>query len=337
MDLQTFWFILIIVLFIGFFFLEGFDYGVGILLPFMSKKEEDRRLVVASIGPFWDGNEVWLLTAGGAIFAAFPNWYATMFSGFYLALFLMLVALILRGVAFEFRNRDNRPKWRAFWDWMIFFGSLVPALIWGVAIGNIIKGIAIDAKMNYIGSFFDLLNPYALLGGAAFVALFTLHGAIFLCLKLENPLMERAYKVAEIVWFPAVAFVAIFVLMGYFVSDVFTMMGVNPGLAPVGAAGALLASGYLVKTRRAGWAFIMTALTIALSVLAIFTGMFPRVMISSINPNYSLTIYNASSSQYTLSIMSWIAIGFVPIVLIYQAWNYWVFRHRLSHKSAGHL
>ena len=192
MALNTLWFFLIIVLFIGFFFLEGFDYGVGMLLPFLGKNDPERRLIIRSIGPFWDANEVWLLTAGGAIFAAFPDWYATLFSGFYLALLLMLVALILRAVAFEFRNKDARPQWRSFWDWMIFLGSALPGFLWGVAITNIIEGVPIDAQMNYVGGFWNLLNPYALLGGLTLVALFALHGAIFLNLRTEGEMQERA-------------------------------------------------------------------------------------------------------------------------------------------------
>jgi cytochrome bd ubiquinol oxidase subunit II len=197
MNLNILWFILIVVLLTGFFFLEGFDYGVGMLLPFLGKSDEERRILASTIGPFWDGNEVWLLTGGGAMFAAFPNWYASMFSGFYLALLLMLVALILRGVAFEFRNRDARPAWHRFWDWMIFVGSALPGLLWGVAIANLIEGVPIDAHMNYTGGFFNLLNPFALLGGIAFVAMFLLHGAIFLTLKTEDTLFDRAQTAAR--------------------------------------------------------------------------------------------------------------------------------------------
>jgi cytochrome d ubiquinol oxidase subunit II len=337
MDLNSFWFILITVLFIGFFFLEGFDYGVGILLPFLGKNDADRRVIISSIGPFWDGNEVWLLTAGGAMFAAFPNWYATMFSGFYLALMLVLIALILRGVAFEFRNRDERPKWRSFWDWMIFIGSFLPALLWGVAITNIIQGVPIDAKMNYTGGFWNLLNPYALLGGLTFLGLFTLYGAIFLSLKTEGEIMERAFKVADKLWLPAVVLVVGFVVGGYFATDIYGRLGVNPGLAPIGAGAALLSVGWFLHIRRSGWAFIMTALTIILATFTIFQGLYPRVMISSTNPDWNLTIYNASSSPYTLGVMSWVAVSFVPIVVGYQAWNYWVFRHRVGHNTESHL
>ncbi len=336
MDLNTLWFILITILFTGFFFLEGFDYGVGILLPFLGKNDIERRVIINTIGPFWDGNEVWLLTAGGAIFAAFPNWYATLFSGFYLALALMLVALIVRGVAFEFRSKDERPAWRSFWDWMIFIGSLLPGFLWGVAISNIIEGVPIDAKMNYVGGFWNLLNPYALLGGLAFVALFTLHGAIFLSLRTQGEMLEKAYRAANRVWLPAVILVLLFVVVGYFVTGVFVRLGIDPGVAPLGAGAALLSVGWFIRARLSGWAFTMTGLTIVLSTLTVFLGLFPRVMISSLNPAWDLTIYNASSSPYTLTIMSWVALGFVPIVLAYQAWNYWVFRRRLGQPSESH-
>src|SRR5512139_2996640 len=194
--LQTLWFILIAVLWIGFYFLEGFDFGVGMLLPFLGKKDVERRAIINAIGPHWDGNEVWLLTAGGATFAAFPMWYATMFSGFYLALFLLLLALIGRGVAFEFRIKDKNPRWRSLWDWLIFIGSLVPALLLGVAFGNLVRGVPIDAEMQYAGGFFTLLNWYALLAGIAAVVTFTLHGAIFLSLKLTGELKEKALVAA---------------------------------------------------------------------------------------------------------------------------------------------
>jgi cytochrome d ubiquinol oxidase subunit II len=330
MNLNALWFILITILFIGFFFLEGFDYGVGMLLPFLGKNDEERRTIISTIGPFWDGNEVWLLTAGGAMFAAFPNWYATLFSGFYLALVLMLVALILRGVAFEFRSKDPRLQWRNFWDWAIFVGSALPGFLWGVAISNIIEGVPIDAHMNYIGGFWNLLNPYALLGGLAFVALFLLHGSIFLSLRTDGLLLEKAYRVASRSWLPATILVLLYVVIGYFVTDVFGRLGVDPGIAALGAGAALLSAGWFISIRRSGWAFLMTGLTIALSTLAIFQGLFPRVMISSLNPAWTLTIYNASSSPYTLTVMTWVALVFVPIVLGYQAWNYWVFRHRLG-------
>ncbi len=333
MDLNTLWFILIAVLFAGFFLLEGFDYGVGVLLPFLSKNDDDRRVIINAIGPFWDGNEVWLLTAGGAIFAAFPHWYATMFSGFYLALVVMLLALIVRGVAFEFRSKDQRPGWRNFWDWMIFFGSFVPALLWGVALGNLIQGLPIDAKMNYTGNFFTLLSPYTLLAGIYSAALLTFHGAIFLSLRTEKEIADKARAMANRLWLFTV--ILLFVTLGasYVFTDMYRKLGVDPGVIPVIGGAAILVSGWFLRNKHDGWAFLMTAVTIATSVFTIFLTLFPRVMVSSLNPDWSLTIYNASSSPYTLTVMTVVALIFVPIVLLYQGWTYWVFRNRVTRQT----
>jgi cytochrome d ubiquinol oxidase subunit II len=333
MELNTVWFILIAILFIGFFLLEGFDYGVGILLPFLGKDDVDRRVIINTIGPFWDGNEVWLITAGGAIFAAFPNWYATLFSGFYLPLVLMLLALIVRGVGFEFRSKDKLPTWRNLWDWMIFVGSFVPALLWGVAFANIIRGVPIDADMQYVGGFWNLLNPYALSGGLATLSAFTLHGAIFLGLKTKGEITELAHKAAMRLWLPTVVFVLGFVVWGYFATDMFSRLGINPGPVPLGAGAALLAAGWFIRQRQHGWSFIMTGLTIVLSTMTVVMGLYPRVMVSSLDPAWSLTIYNASSSPYTLRVMTIIALIFVPIVLLYQGWSYWVFRKRIGRED----
>jgi cytochrome d ubiquinol oxidase subunit II len=333
MDLNTLWFILITVLFTGFFFLEGFDYGVGILLPFLGKDDTDRRVIINAIGPVWDGNEVWLLTAGGAIFAAFPNWYATMFSGFYLALVLMLVALIVRGVAFEFRGKDPRPGWRTFWDWMIFFGSLVPALLWGVALGNLLQGVPIDANKNFTGNFFSLISPYTLITGVYALLLITLHGAVFLSLKTDGEVRDRARSAAWRLWLPAVIVAVVTIVSSDLATDMFKKLGVNPGVIPITGAVALLASGWFIRAKHEGWAFISTGVTIAFAIITIFMTLFPRVMVSSLNPDWSLTIYNASSTPYTLSVMTVIALIFVPIVLAYQAWTYWVFRKRVTRQS----
>ncbi len=333
MDLNTLWFILVAVLFIGFFFLEGFDYGVGILLPFLGKKDLERRAIINSIGTHWDGNEVWMITAGGAMFAAFPNLYATLFSGFYLALVVMLLALITRGVAFEYRSKKEDPVWRNRWDWAIFVGSFIPALLWGVAISNIIRGVPIDENMNFTGNFFTLLNPYSLIGGIASLFLFTLHGSIFLSLKLTDNLLDRARSIAGKLWLVATALLFIYVICGYFYTDMFSKLGVNPGAIPILAGLAILSVRYLLKIKREGWAFVMTGITIAFSTITIFVGLFPRLMVSSTNPDWSLTIYNASSSPYTLKVMSIVAVIFVPIVLAYQAWSYWMFRKRISTKQ----
>jgi cytochrome d ubiquinol oxidase subunit II len=330
MDLNTLWFILIGVLFVGFLILEGFDYGVGILLPFVAKSDSERRRVINTIGPVWDGNEVWVLTAGGAMFAAFPHWYATLFSGFYLALFLMLAALIVRGVAFEFRSKDGNPRWRATWDWMIFIGSAVPALLWGVALGNILTGVPIDASKTYVGGFFNLLNPYALIAGLTTLGAFITHGAIFLHLKSTDPIKERAMWVTKRIGPVATVLVAMFVVATYAWTDAFARLGVNPGFVPIFAIVSMLAAGAFVRGERMGWAFTMTCVAIAFATITIFMSLYPRVMVSSLNADWSLTIYNASSTPYTLKVMSIIALIFVPLVLVYQGWTYWVFRHRIS-------
>jgi cytochrome d ubiquinol oxidase subunit II len=330
MDLNTLWFVLIGVLFTGYFVLEGFDFGVGILLPFLGKTDSERRRIINTIGPVWDGNEVWILAGGGAIFAAFPHWYATLFSGFYLALLLMLLALIVRAVAFEFRSKDKHATWRATWDWLIFFGSAVPALLWGVALANLLKGTPIDATKTFTGGFFDLLSPYTLIAGLASLALFTTHGAIFLNLKSTDPIRARSLAITRKVGPAATTLLLLFAVGTYIWTDAFTRAGVNPGLVPLLALGSLLAAGALIHRGRMGWSFVLTTLTILFTTATMFLSLYPRVMVSSLDPDWSLTIYNASSTPYTLTVMSIVALIFVPIVLAYQAWTYWVFRHRVT-------
>ena len=333
MDMNTIWFLLIAVLFIGFFFLEGFDYGVGIWLLFLGKDDTERRVIINTIGPFWDGNEVWLITAGGAMFAAFPHWYATMFSGFYLALVLMLVALIVRGVAFEFRSKDDSPAWRTLWDWAIFFGSALPALLWGVALANLLHGVPIDENMMYTGNLLTLLNPYALLAGLTSLTGFMLHGALFLALRTTGEMQNKARAAARRIWLPNVVLLFLTVGIGYFTTDMFARLGVNPGIVPVGAGVSILLAGYFNRREQDGWAFAMTGLGIALTVITVFMGLFPRVMISSLNPEWSLTIYNAASSDYTLRTMGLVVLIFLPFVLAYQGWTYYIFRQRVTREQ----
>ena len=331
MELNIVWFILVGVLFTGFFFLEGFDYGVGSLLPFLGRNDTERRMIINSIGPVWDGNEVWMITAGGALFAAFPHVYATLFSGFYLALFLMLLALILRGVAFEFRSKDENVVWRSAWDWSIFIGSALPAILWGVAVANLVKGVPIDANKQYVGSFFDLLNMYTLLGGIAFFLVFLFHGAIFLGLKLEHGELERrAVNVSR--WAgvgAAVVFIA-WVVAGYTNTDLFA--GPVAGKLLWGAVAVFAAGLIAAFLKRPGIAFTGSSLAIILTTAAVFSGLFPRLMVSSLNPAWSLTIQNSASTPYTLELMTWAALCAVPVVLLYQGWSYWVFRKRVSAK-----
>jgi cytochrome d ubiquinol oxidase subunit II len=330
--LQTLWFVLIAVLWMGFFVLEGFDFGVGMLLPFLGRQDSERRALINSIGSTWDGNEVWLITAGGAMFAAFPQWYATMFSAFYLALFLLLVSLIIRGISFEYRSKDASPRWRHTFDWMIAIGSFLAPLLLGIAFCNLAEGLPIDRNMIFTGNFLTLINPYGLIGGMTMVSVFLLHGANFLTLRLEGDLRDRARQAARKVYWVAAAAVVLLAITTYIYTDISSKIGVNPGVVPIGAVAALLFSIYFVNRRREGWAFAFTGLHIALVQVGFFTLMFPRVMISNSNPAWSLTVYNASSSQYTLGVMSIIALIFLPIVLAYQAWTYYIFRRRITAK-----
>lgn len=329
--LQTVWFLLIAVLWVGYFILEGFDFGVGVLLPFVSKNEADRRAVLTTLGPVWDGNEVWVLVAGGATFAAFPEWYATLFSGFYLPLFLILTSLIVRGVAFEYRSKYGKAQWRQRWDVAIVIASFLPALLWGVAFANIVRGVPIeksaDGYLEYVGGFFNLLNPYALLGGLVTLTVFLTHGAIFLALKTDGGIRERsralALRIGLVAAIAAVAFLAwTNLLLPEFNALVF---GLSVLVAVLWLAGL-----FAVLKVREGWAFIFSAGTIATFVATLFYALYPRVMPSSLGSEFDLTITNASATENTLTVMSWVAVVMTPLVLIYQGWTYWVFRKRVS-------
>jgi len=334
MDLNILWFILITILFIGYFFLEGFDYGVGMLMPFLGKTDTDRRVIINTIGPHWDANEVWLLTAGGAIFAAFPQWYATLFSGFFIALLFMLVGLIVRATAFEYRSKHHTAAWRTFWDWMIFVGSFLPALIWGVAVGNFIVGVPIDATMTYTGGgFFSLLGWYPLVGGLTWVSLFCLLGALFISLKTRGPLEEAARGAAMKIWAPTVVLVLVFFVGGHFMHKSLASSGVIGLVLLAAAAVSLLASGLFIKNKQQGKAFLAVTAVIVLGTIYVFYSLFPNVMISTTNKAYNLTIYNASSSPYTLKIMTGVAVIFIPIMLAYQVWTYRLFRGRIGSDS----
>ena len=330
-NLQTFWFVLIAVLWVGYFILEGFDFGVGVLLPFVSKNEADRRAVLTTLGPVWDGNEVWVLVAGGATFAAFPEWYATLFSGFYLPLFLILTSLIVRGVAFEYRSKYGKAQWRQRWDIAILIASFLPALLWGVAFANIVRGVPIeksaDGYLEYVGGFFNLLNPYALLGGVVTLTVFLTHGAVFLSLKTDGGIRERsralALKIGLVAAVAAVAFLAwTNAMLAEFNGLVF---GLSLLVAVLWLAGL-----FSILKVREGWAFIFSAATIATFVSTLFYALYPRVMPSSLGAQFDLTITNASATENTLTVMSWVAVVMTPLVLVYQGWTYWVFRKRVS-------
>ena len=325
MELTTVWFCLIAVLWIGYFALEGFDFGVGMLLPVLGREERERRVLINTIGPVWDGNEVWVLVAGGATFAAFPEWYATLFSGFYLPLLLILVALIVRGVAFEYRAKRDDPTWRARWDLAIFWGSLLPAVLWGVAFGNIVRGVPIDADLEYVGGFFNLLNPYALLGGLTTLTLFLTHGAMYVALKTDGPIRREARALAT-----RLGLVAALVAVLFRVWTQVDTGSVASGVLFVLAALALLAGVAAAGAAREGWAFLGTFVTIALAVAGLFAALFPDVMPTSLADGTSLTTTNAAATAYTLKIMTGVAVVFTPIVLVYQGWTYWVFRKRIS-------
>ena len=333
MDYQLIWFALIAILFIGYFVLEGFDFGVGILMPFIGKDDTDRRVVVNTIGPFWDANEVWLITAGGAMFAAFPHWYATLFSGFYIPLFLLLLALILRAAGFEFRSKMPQKWWRRTADHFIFWGSLLPALLWGVAFTNIVQGLPIGADKNFTGNLIQILNPYALLGGVVVVLMFVLHGALFLSLRTTGDLRERAEKIAVRMWLPIGLITAFFAVLGYWNTVLFEGLGLVPGTFPTLAILCFIACFFFMKQKMHGYAFAFIAATILLGTAVVFYGLYPNVMPSSLDAAYSLTVHNASSSQYTLKVMSIVALFFVPIVLAYQGWSYYVFSRRISRES----
>jgi cytochrome d ubiquinol oxidase subunit II len=325
MHLTTVWFLLIAVLWGGYFFLEGFDFGVGALLPFLGKDPDDRNTMLRAIGPVWDGNEVWLLVAGGATFAAFPEWYASLFSGFYLALLLILVSLILRGIAIEYRFKSDDPVWRARWDICIFFGSALPALLWGIAFANIVHGVPLNKEHEFTGTLLTVLNPYALLGGLVTLSLFTLHGAFFLALKTEGPVRAAARALATRLGLVATAVAAAFL--------VWTQIDTGRAATYVTAALAavtLIAALALNARGREGWAFAATGVTILLAVATLFGNLWPSVLPSTTNGGFSLTVTNASSSPYTLGVMSWVALFGTPIVLLYQSWTYWVFRKRVT-------
>lgn len=325
MELTTVWFSLIAVLWIGYFCLEGFDFGVGMLLPILAKDDTERRVLINTIGPVWDGNEVWVLVAGGATFAAFPEWYATLFSGFYLPLLLILFALIVRGVAFEYRAKRDDDAWRRNWDLAIIVGSFLPALLWGVAFANILRGVPIDAEMEYTGGFFNLLNPYALLGGLMTLLLFLTHGAMFVSLKTDGRIRVAARELALKVGLAAAVVAVVFLAWTQAKTGT-----AGSAVAFVLAAVALLAGLYAVRLGREGWAFIGTFATIALGVAGLFLALFPDVMPTTLGDGLGLTTTNASATDYTLTIMTVVAVIFTPVVLAYQAWTYWVFRQRIA-------
>jgi cytochrome d ubiquinol oxidase subunit II len=333
MQLNEIWFLIVGFLFIGYFVLDGFDFGVGMALPFLGKDDTDRRVLINSIGPVWDLNETWVIVAGASLFAAFPEWYASLFSGFYLPLLLILAALIARGVAFEYRGKGHtigadEKKWKARFDWMIVIGSALPALLWGVAFANIVEGVPLNKDHVFTGNLFTLLNPYGLLGGLVTLTLFFTHGLVFITLKTDGDIKDRARALATKVGIITTVLAATFLVWTLIAH--FSVIGfILTALAAVSLIAALLAN----HLKREGISFSLLVFTIMTAVGSLFAALFPNVFPSSTNPAFSLTIDNASSSQYTLTVMTWVAVIMIPLVLLYQGWTYWVFRKRVSRKS----
>jgi cytochrome bd ubiquinol oxidase subunit II len=328
-SLVPLWFIIIAVLWTAFFVLEGFDFGVGMLHGVVGQDEAGRRAAINTIGPLWDGNEVWLIVAGAAMFAAFPGWYATMFSGFYLALVLLLAALIVRGVSFEYRGKRDAVRWRRTWDALLTAGSLLAPLLIGVALGDLLHGLPINSSQDYTGSFWQLLQPYALLTGVTLVLICQLHGAIYLCLKTTGEMRDRSARLARRVAPVAGAAVLAFVIWTHVTASAAFFLNPIELLAVLAA----LAAVWLVYDHHEGFAFAATSVTIAACILSIFVGLYPNVMVSSTSAAYNLTVHNSASGAYSLKAMTVVVIVFLPVVLAYQTWTYYVFRRRVSRQE----
>jgi cytochrome d ubiquinol oxidase subunit II len=329
--MAEFWFILIAVLWSGYFVLEGFDFGVGMLLPFLPRDHREQEVMFASIGPHWDGNETWLVVAGGATFAAFPAWYATMFSGFYLALLLILVFLIIRVVSFEWREKSASPRWRRTWTWANTVGSAGAALIWGIGLANLLHGVPINSDGDFTGNLLDLFSPYTVVAGVTFVLVFVFHGATFLSVKTTGDLCRRAAFTARSVAIPVALITAVFLLWtvreAVDNNDKDVLPPLLPALIGIGALGFAV---LLVYSGRSLAAFTATAVGIVAAVATLFVSLYPRVMVSSTDFANSLTVSGASSSHYALKVMTFVAVTVTPLILLYQGWTYYVFRQRLG-------
>ena len=336
--LQTIWFLLWGVLWAVYFMLDGFDLGLGTLMPFLAKNDTDRRLIYRAMGPFWDGNEVWLITAGGVTFAAFPTAYAVMFSGLYSALMLILFALILRGVSFAFRDAVDNPRWKAVWDGCLILGSFLPALLFGVAFANLFQGIPIGEGGLYQGGLLTLINPYGLAGGLLFLLLFTVHGSLWLAVKSEGDLHDRAAAMARRLWPWLLVMAVLFLLSTRRFTFLYDNYLAHPVLflIPAVAVVALLLIRFFMRKARWWQAWFASSATIAAATLFGVVGLYPDLLKSSIDPAYSLNVYNASSSPLTLKIMLGVALTFVPLVIAYQVWVHFLFKDKVREEDLGH-
>ncbi len=326
MQLHTIWFVIIAILWVGFFVLEGFDFGVGALHMLIGRSETGRRVVINTIGPWWDGNEVWLIVAGASMFAAFPGWYATMFSALYLAVVLLLVALFARGVSFEYRGKRDSERWRSGWSWALTVGSIAIPVLLGVALGDLLHGLPIDSKHNFTGNFFSLLTGYGLMTGVTLLVLSLLHGATFLSLRTTGEIRDRAHAAAR-----SIGVVAILVNLAWVV---WTLVVIGGGTVPeptqIFGVLAVIIAQRLATTENDGWAFVASGFGIAAVVGQLFIALYPNVMVSSTNHAYNLTVNNAAAGHYGLVVMTVVAVLFFPIVLLYQGWSFHVFRRRVS-------
>jgi cytochrome bd ubiquinol oxidase subunit II len=325
-ELHTIWFVIISIFWVGFFVLEGFDFGVGVLHTIVGRTETERRVALNTIGPWWDGNEVWLIVAGAGMFAAFPGWYATMFSALYLALVLVLAALMARGVSLEFKGKRDGERWRRTWTWCTTLGSLLVPLLLGIGLGDLLNGLPIDSSHDFTGNFFDLLTPYGVWTGLTLLGLCLLHGATFLKLRTTDELRERARAVARPLGWAAIALIIGFVIWTRKVAGGADIPGPVEALAVISA----IFAARLAVTDYDGWAFTASAFAIASTVGAIFIDLYPNVMISSTNAAYNLTVNNVASGHYALTVMTVVAVVFLPLVLLYQGWSFYVFHGRVK-------
>ncbi len=332
-SLNEFWYLLVSILFVGFIFLEGFDFGIGMVSRFLGRNDLERRAFINTIGPFWDANEVWLISAIGAMFAAFPNWYATLLSGSYVLFVFLLLSLIGRGVAFEFRGKVEKQAWKNAWDWVIFFGSLFPPLIFGILFSALMKGLPVDRNMQMNAGFSDIVNLYTITGGVTLTMLCLWHGLIFATIRTMDDIRDRSRKVAMKLLPINALLLLIFSGMTFFETDLFSNHSRLMLYTFFIGIFVYLLAGFFLTRKKDGWAFAMSGLILILSISSIFAGLFPTVLVSSINESYSLTIHNAASGNYSLKIMSYAAIALLPFVLGYQIWSYYVFRKRVDHKE----